>query len=149
MSLVRSIFRSLPAGKFIKFGLVGGSGVFVNAGVLYMLTDIAGLDYRLSGIIAIEIAIINNFLWNYNWTWSERRHTSFSGAIGAFARFNVSSGLTALIVNWGFLVLLTELAGIHYQISNLIGIAFGTIVNFLVSHFWAFAATAEGRSHSK
>jgi dolichol-phosphate mannosyltransferase len=130
----------LPVLRFLKFGLVGGSGVLVNAGILYGLTEWVSLDYRLAAVGAIELAIIHNFTWNYLWTWRERRPATPGGWIGMFLKFNFSSGLTALALNWGILVFLTEIAGVHYLISNLAGIAAGTIANFCLSHFWAFAA---------
>jgi dolichol-phosphate mannosyltransferase len=127
-----------PVKQFIKFGIVGGSGVVVNAGLFRLFFKYGGLDYRVASIIAIEIAIINNFFWNYLWTFRERRTKSFRDMLYALVRFNVSSGLTALVVNWGILVLLKEMLGMYEEGANLIGIAAGTLANFLMSHLWAF-----------
>ncbi len=135
----------LPLIRFGKFGLVGGSGVFVNAGILYALTEWSRLDYRFAALAAIELAIIHNFTWNYLWTWRERRARRRGGWVGAFVKFNFSSGITALAVNWGILVFLTEVLGVYYLFSNLVGIAVGTIANFCLSHFWAFAAPPSDR----
>jgi putative flippase GtrA len=56
--------------KFIKFCVVGGSGVFVDMGVLFLLADprMLGLNITLSKICAAELAMINNFIWNELWT---------------------------------------------------------------------------------
>jgi dolichol-phosphate mannosyltransferase len=56
--------------RFVKFCLVGGSGVFVDMGVLFLLADprMLGLNIALSKICAAEIALINNFIWNELWT---------------------------------------------------------------------------------
>jgi dolichol-phosphate mannosyltransferase len=124
--------------RLAKFGIVGGSGVVVNVGILALCKEQLGIDYRIASLIAIECAIVNNFIWNFRWTWQERRGAGLGSGIAMFTRFNISSGLTALAVNWGLLVLLTEAFGLHYSISNLIGIAMGTVANFLFSHFWAF-----------
>ncbi|MEO1376466.1 MAG: glycosyltransferase, partial [Cyanobacteria bacterium J06635_10] len=59
-----------PIGRFIRFGLVGLSGVFVDMAILYLLSDpnTLALPLTRSKIIAAEIAICNNFLWNDAWT---------------------------------------------------------------------------------
>lgn len=52
-----------PWSRFIRFGVVGLSGVFVDMAVLYLLHDSSTLGWGLtrSKIIAAEAAIINNF----------------------------------------------------------------------------------------
>jgi dolichol-phosphate mannosyltransferase len=133
----------LPIVKLLKFGTVGGSGVIVNSGILYALTELLSIDYRISSLVAIEFAIINNFLWNYHWTFSERKAARKRGFFSMMLKFNISSGFTAFVINWGTLFLLTEHVHIYYQISNLIGIGLGTVVNFCLSHFWAFTPVNE------
>lgn len=133
--------------RFIKFGIVGGSGVVVNVGLLHAFTAYAKMDYRIASIAAIECAVINNFLWNYFWTWHDRKTRSKRSFTYMLFKFHLSSGFTALIVNWGLLVLLTEALRVNYHIpgvpdyhiSNLIGIAFGAVVNFFIGHFWVFS----------
>jgi dolichol-phosphate mannosyltransferase len=144
--LFQAIFSgNAHVARFFKFCVVGGSGVLVNAGLFRLLIRGAGLDYRLSAIAAIETAIVNNFLWNYLWTFRDRRASRVRDMLVMFARFNLSSGLTAMAVNWGLLVFLKEVFGVYEEVANLAGIAAGTLANFLASHFWAFAATAEKR----
>jgi dolichol-phosphate mannosyltransferase len=63
--------RHLPlAGKFIKFCLVGGSGLVVDTVFLFLFADARtfGLNLVLSKILAAEIAMVNNFAWNELWT---------------------------------------------------------------------------------
>jgi dolichol-phosphate mannosyltransferase len=136
-----------PVIRFVKFGIVGGSGVVVNVGLLHVFTAYAKMDYRVASIAAIECAVVNNFLWNYFWTWHDRKAGSKRSFAYMLLKFHLSSGFTALIVNWGLLVLLTEalhvdyhVAGVpNYHISNLIGIGCGTMVNFFLSHYLVFS----------
>lgn len=127
-----------PAMRFIKFGIVGALGVVINVGLLHVLTMYFRVDYKIGSIFAIECAIINNFLWNFFWTWKDRKTDTSNGLLVRFVRFHVSSGFTAFLVNWGLLVLLTETVHLHYQISNLIGITVGALINFVLGHFWVF-----------
>jgi dolichol-phosphate mannosyltransferase len=126
------------ANRAFKFGTVGVSGVIVNTGILYFFTEQCGLDYRISSLIAIELSIINNFIWNSLWTWADKKVTSKRTLSKRFVKFHLSSAFTAFIVNYGLLILLTELLHIPYQLSNLIGIAIGSLFNFFFSHFWVF-----------
>jgi dolichol-phosphate mannosyltransferase len=145
-SLLEAKKRSIL--RFFKFGIVGGSGVVVNVALLHVFTTFGKLDYKLASICAIECAVINNFLWNYFWTWKDRQVESKRSFVYMLLKFHLSSGLTALIVNWGLLVLLTDVLHTKYHlpfitvsdmhISNLIGIACGAVVNFFLGHFWVF-----------
>ena len=60
--------------KFLKFCLVGASGVGVNLGVLALLS---AFEVRTSyaSAWAIEISIISNFLMNEVWTFKEQSTT--------------------------------------------------------------------------
>ncbi|BAZ17710.1 dolichyl-phosphate-mannose synthase [Calothrix sp. NIES-4071] len=64
--------QKLPIDKFLRFALVGFTGVFVDMGLLYLLSDATTLNLPLtrSKIIAGEVAIINNFLLNDAWTFA-------------------------------------------------------------------------------
>ena len=127
-----------PAKRAFKFGTVGVSGVIVNTCILYFLTERCGLDYRISSLIAIELSIINNFIWNSIWTWADKKVDSKRKLSKRFIKFHLSSALTAFIVNYGLLILFTEVFHLQYQLSNLIGIATGSLLNFFLSHFWVF-----------
>jgi dolichol-phosphate mannosyltransferase len=131
--------------RFLKFCAVGASGVAVNEGQLHHLTELAGWNYKFSSVAAIECAILNNFLWNYLWTWRDRDLNTAGLVLRSLVKFNLSSGAVALIINWGILVGLTEYAGVPYRLSNLAGIALGTIANFILSHFWAFSGPSAGK----
>ena len=68
--------RKIFSTTFLKFGIVGASGVAVNCGIAY-LGYIAGLSDILSLAIGVETAILNNFTWNDLWTFRHRRTLSF------------------------------------------------------------------------
>lgn len=50
--------------RFVRFGLVGLSGVLVDMTILYLLHTTLGLPLTRSKLVAAEIAIVNNFVWN-------------------------------------------------------------------------------------
>lgn len=135
--LWRLIRADKEAERFIKFCLVGLSGVVINLGLLWLLTEPIGLFYVLSYIIAIEASIINNFTWNELWTFRDRR-ISTKGFVGSrLAKFNLIS-LIGLGIQVGLLVLFTEVAGLYYMVSAIIGIIAATAFNFIFNKWWTW-----------
>ncbi|MBN2426432.1 MAG: GtrA family protein [Calditrichaceae bacterium] len=120
--------------RTVKFAVVGLSGVLVNMGLLYILTEYAHLFYMVSSVIAIEVSILTNFFMNDLWTWKDRVKQSWIKRIIKY--HSVSFG--ALIANWIALVILTEWFGVYYMISNLIGICLGMVINFVLNDIWTF-----------
>ncbi len=94
---------------------------------------------KIIDILAKDVDyVVRYFVWNYLWTFSDRKAVGLLPVAGNLLRFNLSSGLTAMLVNWGILVALKELLGFHEEIANFIGIVAGTASNYLISHRWAF-----------
>jgi len=127
--------------RLARFSAVGACGVALNMGVLILLTHGLGVHYAISSLFAIELSILGNFAWNNAWTWSDRRN----GTLGhRLAKYHLVAGCTALGANWGLLIVLTRFFGMDYRISNLIGIAAGLVLNFVLNHIWTFKAEPAG-----
>lgn len=125
-----------PIGRFVRFGLVGLSGVFVDMTVLYLLSDptTLGLSLTRSKIIAGEIAIINNFLWNDRWTFGDvsSQQQEWRQRLKRFLKFNIIC-LAGLVLNVLVLNLVFNFIIPNRYIANLIAIAVATIWNFWVN----------------
>jgi len=102
--------------RFIKFGIVGGTGFVVNYIGLEILKRI-GLSTYLSTLLATEAAIISNFIFNNIWTFKDKIITSFKDVIIQFFKFNLSS-LFAVIVQpfivTGAVKLLGDTSLVHF-----------------------------------
>ena len=59
---------SIFAKHAAKYYAVGASGVLVNLGLLFILTEYVGLWYFLSYTLAISASITSNFILNKLWT---------------------------------------------------------------------------------
>jgi len=57
--------------KYLQFSLVSISALLVNLFFLYIFTEVLGIYYIVSQILAIGIALIINFLGNKIWTFSK------------------------------------------------------------------------------
>ena len=132
--LFRLRFARWPMGKFLRFGIVGFSGVFVNMGVLYVLVDILGLGLTRSLIVAGELAIISNFLWNDLWTFGDisKRQPGKRQRLKRLLKFNTIC-LMGLILNVLLVNLLFNVFGINEYLANLIAIAAVTLWNFWIN----------------
>lgn len=58
--------------QFLKFAVVGGSGVLVNMRLLFILTRLLSMRVEIASPIAIEVSILSNFTFNKLWTWVVR-----------------------------------------------------------------------------
>ena len=128
--------------KFVKFLLVGGSGVIVNEGLLAILTEIYSLQVSVAGIIAIESSILSNFLLNNFWTWRHNRHKPFIMRLMQYHYVALIAGS----VNYLALIGLSDI-GLHHLIANLFGIGFGTVINFLLNNYWTFGKSLRGKEY--
>ena len=54
--------------KFLKFGVVGLSGVFVNFGVTWLFKEVCKFNKYLSNILGFIAAATTNYLLNRWWT---------------------------------------------------------------------------------
>jgi dolichol-phosphate mannosyltransferase len=131
--LLRLRLDSLPIGRFTRFALVGLTGVFVDMGVLYLLSDPTTLGWGLtrSKIIASSAAIINNFFWNDLWTFRDiaARQAGMQHRLRRLIKFTAVCGL-GLILNVVLLNLMFNLVHMNRYLANLISIAIVTGWNF-------------------
>lgn len=123
--------------RFAKFCLVGLSGVLVNVGLLWSLTEFLGLYYLISATISIESSIVSNFVLNNYFTFHDRRLPGAKTFLKRLLKFNLVS-LGGLVINLGVLWTLTELFGIYYIFSNLCGILMATLWNYAANTWWTW-----------
>lgn len=143
-----SFFFKIIEHRFTKFALVGASGVPVNMFVLYLGKEYLfghvsnhfhGLDLRLNLalVFAIFCSIVNNFVWNHHWTWSDRKHIHERyRLLRQFGRYAVASWL-GVAIQLALTNILTRM-GLYYLVANLLAIGVASVVNFLLSDKWAF-----------
>ncbi len=119
--------------RFIQFCLVGLSGVVVDMGFLYLLSDEStlGLPLTRSKIIAGELAIINNFIWNDFWTFRDMalRQPGKRQRLKRLIKFNIVC-LAGLILNVLLLNLFFNLFQLNRYVANFLAIVCVTLWNF-------------------
>jgi dolichol-phosphate mannosyltransferase len=104
----------------------------VNLAVLYFLVEFTQSDRMLASFIAIELAILNNFVWNDLWTFGSVEKQKLSSRWYRLLSFNlISAGGVA--INLGVFYILTGRFTIYYLVSQLIGILMAFGWNFLIN----------------
>jgi dolichol-phosphate mannosyltransferase len=125
---------------FIKFAIVGGSGVVVNLG-FFTLFLMGGMNKYIASPLAIEISIISNFLLNNFWTFRWRKTKDRVRIRGL--KFNAVSFL-ALGVSYGtFVALSMSFPDVPPQLHQLVGIIPATLLNYFLNSYWTFKEVGE------
>jgi dolichol-phosphate mannosyltransferase len=122
--------------RFARFGLVGLSGLVVNTLLLAFLTDVVGLFYVVSAVIATQGSTLWNFCFTELWVFSDREHRR--GWASRMALFFVMNN-AALALRGPLLILLTSGFGVHYVVSNVISLVTLTLVRFALADTWIWA----------
>ena len=126
--------RKIFSKTFLKFGIVGGSGVIVNYLCYWILLEFAGLNHLVASALATEAAILNNFTFNDLWTFRERRKAKLW-----FRLLNFHwSRILGLLVTVGSLYLLVDLMGFDKLVSYIFAIGLGTLTNFFTSDLFVW-----------
>jgi putative flippase GtrA len=121
--------------RWLKFNAVGAGGIVVQLVVLTVVTSVLKIDYLIGTAVAVEAAIIHNYLWHERFTWLDRATES---SWMRFLKFNLSTGLFSIVGNLLLMKALVEGAHLNYLVANLITIATCSIVNFVVSDLFVF-----------
>jgi len=111
--------------KFIKFGIVGGTGFVVNF-VFLRLFRYLGLSELFVWLFATELAIINNYVFNNIWTFREETIKGIKATLLKFLQFNLTSA-GALAIQSIFGPLGVKLVGVQYD-----ALVLAAVVLFLV-----------------
>lgn len=125
--------------RFITFTMVGVSGIVVNQAILYYAHESLMVPLAIASLMAIQIAIINNFIWNRKFTWTDRPMHGMQAIFTGLLRFTLVSWIAGGI-NWVVLLALTRFLGIHYMFANLIAILIASILNYFLNDLWTFRA---------
>ena len=116
--------------RWLKFNAVGAAGIVVQVAVLVALKSGLHLDYVPATVLAVEAAIIHNFVWHQRFTWADRTR---GRSLGRFIKFNLTTGAVSILGNVILTALFAAIGRLPYWMANLAAIAACSLVNFVVS----------------
>jgi len=129
--------RSVTAtgARWLKFNAVGAAGIVVQLVALGILRSVLKLDYLLATALAVEAAVVHNYLWHERFTWRDR---GTGNPWLRFLKFNCTTGLFSILGNVRAMRVLVGEAHLNYFAANILTIAACSILNFMVSDRFVF-----------
>ena len=126
------------ARRWIMFNGVGVLGLAVQLATLALLVHGLGWHYLVATAIAVEAAVLHNFIWHQRVTWRERRAGGVLTLLGRLGRFHLLNGLVSLAGNLTLMGLLAGGLGMHPVAANIVAVLACSILNFFASEVLVF-----------
>lgn len=120
--------------KFIKFCIVGFSGIFVDFGITFLFKEVFKVQKYVANAIGFSTAATTNYLLNRVWTFqSTNPHV-----VQEFSRFFmialIGLGINSLII-WA----MSGRFKVNFYVSKLVATVVVTAWNFLINAYFTFA----------
>lgn len=123
---VKELFKS----RIFRFAVVGGAGAMVQLLTLQLWRQ--AVPFQLAFFLAVECAVLSNFILNNAWTFSDRKLKPTQYPL-KFLQFNVASG--------GSILIQQAVAFLGENFIGLFGLFTLPIINFTVDTGTMFAVT--------
>ncbi|MBP6977290.1 MAG: GtrA family protein [Bacteroidales bacterium] len=119
--------------KFIKFGVVGVSGIAVDFGITYLCKEILKIQKYVSNAIGFTTAASTNYILNRIWTFESTDPAIFLQYSKFLMISLIGLGINTLVL-W---ILVSKYHG-RFYVSKLFAVAVVMIWNFLANYFFTF-----------
>ena len=124
---------------WIKFNVVGVLGFALQSSALFVMTHTAHrFSYLAATAIAVELAVLNNFIWHQRWTWKDRPSITRFETLCRLAKFNITSGLFSMAGNLILMGILVGHLGLPVTGANLFSVMACSICSFVLADRIAF-----------
>jgi putative flippase GtrA len=95
--------------------------------------------------MAVETAVLRNFVWHERWTWCDRLGGRAGGGparvLGRLLRFHAGAGIVSLAGNVAITVFLAEWLHVPVVLANACAVGVLSVLNFLLADRWVFAGS--------
>ena len=119
--------------QFIKFCVVGGTGVVVDFGITFLFKEKLKLNKYIANSLGFMAAASTNYMLNRWWTF--RSHDP--EVAQQYVQF-VGISAIGLILNNIIIYLLNDKARLNFYLSKLIAIGLVTLWNFFMNYYFTF-----------
>lgn len=129
--------------RWLKFNFVGALGFAVQLGALKLLL-LGRMNYLAATALAVEIAVLHNFVWHERYTWKDRPGGRRERTM-RLLRFHLGNGAFSILANLGLMWVLV--AHIHMQrlvLANAIAVVICSILNFAIGEWFVFRHSTGG-----
>jgi len=119
--------------KFLKFGVVGFSGLFVDFGITYLFKEKIKINKYVSNALGFICAATWNYIFNRLWTFqSTNEHVATE-----YGTFMIVSAI-GLGINSLVLWILTDKLKWNFYLSKIFAIGCATMWNFFANLLFTF-----------
>ena len=127
--------------RLSAFLVVGAIGFGVQMVALFALASRWQVPYALATALAVEAAVLHNFVWHECWTWKDRQQQG-AGRARRLLRFNLGTGMTSVVGNIIGTVVGVELLHMPTLVANGLAVVATSFANFVVADRWVFSPRA-------
>ena len=120
------------------FNLVGLLGFAVQLSTLFLLKRFAGLAHMVATAIAVEIAVLHNFIWHEHVTWSDVVRPLRHGVLQRLIRFHIANGIISILGNLAITWALVECLHVPYLVANAVSVLICSLLNFVAADRFVF-----------
>jgi dolichol-phosphate mannosyltransferase len=138
--LARLRFSEGPQ-QLSRFGLVGATGLVVNTLLIALFTEVFGLYFLVSAILATQGSTLSNFVLTERWVFprGKGRHT-----VGWRAAMYFLVNNATLLVRGPMLVGLVALLSMNYLVANVVSLLALALLRYGVSDLWIWGLGKAG-----
>ena len=119
--------------KFLKFGVVGFTGVFVDFGITWVCREKLRLNQYVANSTGFLCAVVSNYMLNRVWTFQSHDPS----VVTQFSKFLLAS-IIGLGINNGIIYLLNERYKVNFYLAKLVATAVVTVWNFWANYTFTF-----------
>jgi len=119
--------------KFLKFGVVGFTGVFVDFGITWVCREKLRLNQYVANSTGFLCAVVSNYTLNRVWTFQSHDPS----VVTQFSKFLLAS-MIGLGINNGIIYLLNERYKVNFYLAKLVATAVVTVWNFWANYTFTF-----------
>lgn len=116
-------------GRFLRFAAAGAVGFVVQIAAVALLLEL-DMHYLLATALAVEAAIIVNFIAHQYWTWNDRTASGVS-LLERMLRYNALTSLTSVFGSIFLSAYFVEATGLHPIVANIAAIVALSAINFV------------------
>lgn len=121
--------------KFLKFGIVGFSGLLIDFALTWMLKEKARISPYIANATGFMVAASSNWYLNRIWSF-ESQNTALGEEYLAF----ISVSLLGLVINTLALFVGIKKFKLNFYLAKAIAIGVTTFWNFFANYYYTFAA---------
>ena len=126
--------------RWLKFNFVGGLGIGVQLGSFALLAGALRVHYLVATPLAVEAAVLHNFVWHERFTWKDRTQGASRPRDVAMrlVRFHAGNGAVSILGNVALMRLLVGTLHLNKYLASGASIALCSLLNFAASEWFVF-----------